>query len=139
MAFDLIPNSFWNFPTLRSLQVEGDDEWFTPGSPSGISISEDEKSVYVSAALPGVNEEDIDITFDKGMLWLKGEAKEEEKERKFYRRATSSFSYRIAVPGELDLQVEPEAEYRNGVMTVRFAKSQQAQPKKITVKRNGNK
>jgi len=135
MAFDIIPNSFWGFPSRQLLQ-EDDENWLSVGMPSGISVSEDETRVYVTAALPGVDEKDVDITFDKGMLWIKGEAKEEEqdKKRKFYRKSASSFSYRIAVPGDLDLSHEPEATYKNGVMTVSFSKSAQAQPKKITVK-----
>jgi len=53
---------------------------------------------------------------------------------KYYRKATSSFSYRVAVPGEIDLNVEPEAESKHGVMRVIFAKHPKMQPKKITVK-----
>jgi len=43
---------------------------------------------------------------------------EETKEKKYYRKATSSFSYRVAVPGEIDQNKEPYASCRNGVMTV---------------------
>lgn len=117
--------------------TDDEDDWASlPSVPSGISISEDEKNVYVCAALPGVSEKDIDMTFDKGYLWVKGEAKSEEddKKRKYYRRASSSFSYRIAVPGDVDLNKEPEAKYQDGVMEVTFAKSPASQPKKITVK-----
>lgn len=140
MAFDLIPNTLWNYSPFRLPSISEDEEdWMNiPSGPSSISISEDEQKVYVSAALPGVDEADIDMTFDKGYLWIKGEAKEEEtdKKRKVYRRASSSFSYRVAVPGDVDLNKEPEANYKNGVMTVSFSKSPTSQPKKITVKTN---
>ncbi len=138
MAFDITPSSFWNFPSFRmpSVFTEDEDDLVSVSAPSGISISEDDKKVYITAALPGVNEKDIDITFNKGMLWVKGESATEEKDkaRKFYRRATGSFSYRVAVPGDVDLTKEPEATYQNGVMTVSFDKSPVSQPKKITVK-----
>lgn len=131
MAFDLVPSRFWSFPTLRSWEEE--EDWIS--SPStGVSISEDDKNVYIEAAVPGLNSEDIEVTFDKGIVWIKGEAKEEEKKKKYYRKSASSFSYRIAVPGEIDPNVEPEATYKNGVMTVTFAKSPKVAPKKITVK-----
>jgi len=116
---------------------EDEDMWLSNFSgASGVSVSEDDGHVYVTASTPGLNEKDIDVTYDKGLLWIKGEKQEEEedKKRKFYRRAESSFSYRIAVPGDVDLSREPEAVYKNGVMTVTFAKSPQAQPKKITIK-----
>lgn len=138
MAFDIIPASFWNWPSFRNASiVEEDDDWSPSSSPSGISISEDAKHIFITAALPGVSEEDIDITFNKGLLWIKGDAEktEEDQTRKYFRRATSSFSYRVAVPGEVDAAAEPEATFKNGVMTVAFVKSPAAQPKKISIKK----
>lgn len=132
MPSDLLPRTFWTFPQLRSLME--DEDMVNVTTPSGLSVSEDEKSVYVEAALPGVDPKNVEITFDKGVLWIKGETAQEEKEKKYYRKATSSFSYRVAVPGELDLTKEPEAESANGIMKITFAKSPQTQPKKIAVK-----
>ncbi len=134
MAFDLIPSSFWRFPNLPSLS--SDEDWAVApiGSPSGLSISEDDKHVYVAAAMPGVDPKDVEITFDKGVLWVKGETREEEKAKKFYRKASSAFSYRVMVPGDIDDKTEPEATNKHGVVTVVFVKKPQAQPKKITIK-----
>lgn len=136
MAFDLIPGNFWNIAPYRVPSLLSDDDDWTVSSPSGISISEDDKKVFITTALPGIDEKDIEVTFDKGTLWVKGESKTENgsDKKKYYRKATSSFSYRVAVPGELDPNVEPEASYKNGVMTVSFAKSPVSQPKKISVK-----
>ncbi len=135
MVYDLTPSSFWRSPVRFPSFWDDDDELsLNSAASSGVSISEDEKNVYVEAALPGVNPKDVEVTFDKGMVWIKGETKEEEKEKKYYRKAVSSFSYRIAVPGELDPQKEPEAICKNGVMTVSFAKSAIKTPKKIAVK-----
>lgn len=137
MSYDPFANKFLSFPSvpLPSIWNE-DDSWFTtPHSPSGVSISEDEKNVFIEAALPGIDPAHIDITYEKGYVWIKGEAKEEEedKKRKYYRHATKSFSYRIAVPGDIDAASEPTATYKHGVMTVTFQKSPKAQPKKIPV------
>jgi HSP20 family protein len=133
MAIDLVPSSFWRFPTMRSIWDDEDDLSIS-STPSGISISEDDTHVYVDVALPGVDPKDVDITFDKGMLWVKGEVKEEEKGKKYYRKATSSFSYRVAVPGDLDITQEPEAKPWHGMMRVTFTKSKASMPKKIAVK-----
>lgn len=115
---------------------DDDDMNGIPQMHNSISISEDEGHVYVSVNVPGVNPDDISITFDKGILLVSAQAKEEEsdKKRKFYRKAVNSFSYRIAVPGEIDNNAEPEATYKHGVMTIAFAKIPQSQPKKIAVK-----
>lgn len=136
MAMSIVPRSFWTFPSrFPSFFDDEDDMSLAASSPSGVSISEDDKHVFVTAHLPGIDPKDVDVTFDKGVIWIKGESKEEEqKGRKYYRRATSSFSYRVAVPGELDINTDPQATYKNGVMTVEFLKSEKTQPKKISVK-----
>ncbi|MFC1646935.1 Hsp20/alpha crystallin family protein [Patescibacteria group bacterium] len=133
---DLVPGSFWKFPATRlsSLWDDEDDLFQTSGTPSGLTVSEDEKKVYVEAALPGIDPKNVDITFDKGMLWIKGETKEEEKSKKFYRKATNSFSYRVAVPGEIDQKAEPKATSKDGIMKVTFTKVPASEPKKIPVK-----
>lgn len=116
---------------------DDDEDWqlLSTASHSGLSIAEDDKHIYVEAAVPGIKPEDVEVTFDKGILYIRGEAKEEEldKKKKYYRKATSSFSYRAAVPGEIDPNTEPVAECTNGVMKITFAKSLQMQPKRIQV------
>ena len=136
MSFDIVPKSFWSFPTKSLLS---DDDFFTPAvTNSDLSVSEDDKNVYIEANMPGLESEDIEVTYHKGQLWLSGEKKEEEKDkkRKFYRYSSNSFSYRLSVPGDIDEKSEPDAQYKNGVMTVTFKKLAQAQPKKITVKKS---
>lgn len=104
MSFDLIPKSFWAFPSLRPWFE--DEDWITslPTNSSGLSISEDDKNVYVEANMPGLKAGDIDVTFKNGELWIQGDKKEEEsdKKKKYYRMASSSYSYRILVPGEVN-------------------------------------
>jgi len=137
MAFEIVPNRLWNFPTRLATMLDEDEDWaVTPHVPGGLTLAEDDTHVYVEAAVPGIDPKDVEITFDKGMLWIKAEAKEEEenKKKKFYRKASSSFSYRLAVPGELDQNKEPEADIKHGVVKVAFAKAPQSQPKKIQVK-----
>lgn len=138
MAFDLVPSSFWSFPSFRIPSLwedwEEEEKELMKGVPSGLSVYEDDKNIYVEAAVPGIEPKDIEVTFDRGLLWIKAEAKEEEKGKKYYRKASRSYSYRVAVPGEIDEKTEPSATCKNGVMTVVFAKKAKAQPKKIAVK-----
>lgn len=135
MAHDLISRRFLTYPAIQIPSLwNDDDDWLTaPTSPSGLSVSEDDKTVYIEAALPGIDPKHIDMTFHEGYLWIRGEAKEENRDpkRKYYREATKSFSYRIAVPGEIDPNIEPKATYKHGVMTIAFMKSPKVQPKKI--------
>ncbi len=136
MPFDLIPRSLWsNSGRLPSL-FEDDDDWggFLPSS--GLSVSEDEGNVFVEASMPGLTADQVEVTFDKGVLWVRGNAEEteEDKKKKFYRKASSSFSYRVMVPGKVDESQEPEAVFKNGVMKVTFKKIAETLPKKIAIK-----
>lgn len=134
MPRDIIARPFWDFPMMSLLDDE--DTWPTVGgSPSGLSISEDDKYVYVEAALPGVDPEDVETTYHNNVLKIHGKAKtEEKKDRKNYRTMTSEFSYQVTIR-DVDSNEEPEATSKNGVLEIKFAKSKAAQPKKITVKK----
>jgi HSP20 family protein len=132
----------WSFPTFRfpfSLFEEGGEGDFLEhfNDSSGLSVSEDEKYVYVEAALPGIKSEDIEMTFENGALWIRAEKKEEleDNKKKFYRRAMSAFSYRVAIPADVDEAKPPEAICKNGVLKVTFLKKKQKEkPKKISIK-----
>jgi len=137
MAYDLVPNNFFSFPSFRipSLWNEEDDFFPTQTGLNGLSISEDEQNVYIEASLPGIDPKNIEVTYQDGYLWVRGEISDEEKDknRKYYRHASKSFSYRVAVPGDVNESADPKATYKHGVMTVSFPKSPKSQPKKITV------
>lgn len=141
MVTSLIPRRFLSFPNLSLPDFWGEEEeWLTsPSTQSGLSVYEDENKVYVEAAVPGIDPKDIDVTFQDGYVWIRGETKEEEqdKRKKYYRKASRSFSYRVAVPGDVDGTKDPEATCKHGVMTIAFTKSSEAQPKKIQVKTVG--
>lgn len=129
------------FPRLRfpfSLFEDFEDDWDVHefSNLSGLSVYEDEGHFNVEAALPGLTPEEVDMTFEKGILWIKGEKKEEteDKKKKYYRKAMSHFSYRIAVPGDVDEHVEPEAICKNGVLKVTFFKTNKRTSKKIPIK-----
>lgn len=131
---------FWPFQRQRpsfSFLENIDDDWdlhdFT--NSSGLSISEDSDHVFVEAAIPGIISTEVDMTYDKGILWIKAEKQEEEqKKRKYYRKALATFSYRVAVPGEIDEAKDPEAICKNGVLKVTFRKKHKGLSKKIPIK-----
>lgn len=141
MTNSLIPRRLLSFPSLSLPDFwDEDEEWLaSPSTQSGLSVYEDENKVYVDAAVPGIDPKNVDVTFQDGYIWIRGETKEEEEDRKrkYYRKASRSFSYRVAVPGDVDTTKDPEAIYKHGVMTIAFTKSPKAQPKKIRVKTIG--
>jgi HSP20 family protein len=135
MSYSLIPKNFLSVP-LRNFW-EDVEEWLPSQShPNGLSVSEDDKKIYIEAAIPGVDSKDVEVTFHDGYLWIRGETKkeEEDKKKKYYRKAVNSFSYQVAVPGDVDTKKDPNANCKNGIITISFEKSPKTQPKKIQVK-----
>lgn len=105
--------------------------------PTGLSVSSDDKNIYVEADVPGLTAKDIEVSIDnEGLLWIKGEKKEEDRSKKYYRKATHSFSYCIPLWDEVDEKIEPQATCKDGVMLITFVKKKekQVEAKKIEVK-----
>ena len=114
-----------------------DDEDFpvVPNSDN-LDVYETGDEVVVKASVAGVDPEKVDITFEKGVLTVSAQEEEEKKEgKKYYRKSSRSYSYRVAVPGNIDLAREPEAKVTHGVVTVTFKKAEEAKPRKIAVKK----
>jgi HSP20 family protein len=107
-------------------------------SHTGLSISSDEQSIYIEANVPGLTAKDVDVSIDNNCLWIKGEKKAEEKDKKkkYYRQSQLSFSYCIPLWEEIDKNSDPEAVCKDGVMKVTFpkVKEKQTEAKKIQVK-----
>lgn len=101
----------------------------------GLSVCEDEVHVYVEAPVPGLNEDEIEITFEKGVLWIRGQkAQEAENDKqKFHLKSARQYSYCLKVPGQIDLGSDISASYEKGLVKVTFKKSELARPKRISI------
>ncbi len=136
----LLPNLWRPFGRLPSL-FEEEEEFFPAmrafDNEGGLSVSEDNGSILVEAAVPGLKVDDIEVSIDNGNLWVKGQKSEEEedKSRKYYRKASQSYSYCVSLPETYDESEEPEAVCEDGVLKVTLAKKESTQPKKIKIKR----
>ena len=101
---------------------------------NGLSISEDEKAIYVEAQLPGIKSDEIEVTLDRGDVCIHAESRLEDKGKKYYRKASSAFSYRVHLPEKVDETIEPEANYVDGILKLSFKKTKGPAPKKINIK-----
>ena len=90
-----------------------------------MDIHQDDKQVEITAELPGVKEEDIDITIDDGVLTLRGEKKStrEDKESGYRERSYGSFERRLTLPSNID-EDNCSAEFKDGVLTITLPKSE---------------
>lgn len=122
---------------LRWPSIWDDEDWGVAGTTGdNLDVYETKDEVVVKASVAGVDSDKVEITYDKGVLTITASEVVEEKEgKKYYRKATRAYSYRVAVPGNIDSKSEPEAKVKDGIVTVSFKKAEEAKPKKITVKK----
>jgi len=106
------------------------------GWAPAIEMFEKDDKFMVKAELPGMKEEDIDVSVVGDTLTIKGERKAESevKEEDYYccERSYGSFTRSITLPSSVDAK-NIEASYENGVLEVSLPKAAEVKPKKITV------
>lgn len=121
---------------LRWPNIWEDDDFGVAAESGNLDVYETKDDVVVKANVAGIDPDKVEITFEKGVLTISGQEETEEKEgKKYYKKATRSYSYRVAVPGNIDLGAEPEAKVNHGIVAVTFKKAEEAKPKKISIKK----
>ena len=118
-----VPSLFGRGPSWSS------GSWLSGSWPS-LEVDGSDKEVRVSAELPGMDEKDVEVLVDDGVLTIRGERKSEteDKDRQFSERYYGRFERSIALPYEVE-ENKAEASFRNGVLTVTLPKSAKAQDK----------
>lgn len=122
---------FWpSWPSLRRFPLEI-EEWVP-----AIDMYEKDNKYMVKAELPGLKEEDVDVSVVGDRLTIKGEKKAETevKEENYYRseRSYGGFFRSIDLPPDAD-PAKVEASYDDGVLEVTIPKTAAVKPKKIKV------
>ena len=112
-------------------------ETFSRGWVPPVDVYEtDQHEVVLKAELPDLKREDISLTFENGVLTLKGERKfeQEVKKENFQRieRRHGAFSRSFTLPNTVDAS-RISASYKDGVLTVRLPQRAEARPKQIAV------
>ncbi len=95
------------------------------------------QEMVIKAELPDIRREDIDIRVEDNTLTISGEKKldEEVKQEQFHRveRAYGTFTRSFSLPATIDTE-KVNADYKNGVLTVKLPMREEAKPKQIQVK-----
>ena len=101
-----------------------------------VDIRQLDDAFVIEASVPGFEPADVEVTFENGVLSIKGSHSEERKEaRDAYvrrERRTGSVYRQIALPAEVRPD-EIRASFHNGVLTVTVPRAQKAQAKRIPV------
>lgn len=114
--------------------------WLSPAGAAAdlaMDIYETENDLVVTASLPGVKAEELDVTIIGDVLTIKGETRAETHEAtaSYHRqeRRYGAFARSIALP----VQVQSEkaaAKFKDGVLTLTVPKAEELKPKTIKVK-----
>src|SRR6266576_3785527 len=99
--------------------------WSVGGWPH-VEISNSDNEVKLVAELPGMEEKDIELTLNKGMLTLKGEKKTETDGAVYSERWHGQFERTVQLGPDVDPD-KIKAEFKNGVLTVAVGKRPEAQ------------
>ena len=103
-----------------------------------VDIAETKDNFLITADLPGIDEKNVNITLDDGIITIKGEKKTdtEDKQGEFYSRERSHgvFQRSFEVPAIID-ENKIGASFSNGVLTVKMPKTPEAKKevKKILI------
>ncbi|HTQ79227.1 MAG TPA: Hsp20/alpha crystallin family protein [Thermoanaerobaculia bacterium] len=101
-----------------------------------VDILENDDAFQVTAELPGVKKEDVEITVENNVLSLKGERKFEKDLNKenYHRieRVYGSFARAFTLPTRV-AQDRVEAKFDNGLLMITIPKVAEARPKKIEI------
>ena len=130
---DLVDDLFKGF-FVRPVSYEGRGEVLPRVK---VDVAESNGAYVVTAELPGVKKEDIQVSIDGAQVTLAAEVKREREVSKDERvlhaeRMFGKVSRSFALPQEID-EAQAEAKFRDGVLELRLPKKAAAQRKQVTI------
>lgn len=122
------------------------DEFFGPRSEDSesigkisprVNIEETNNELVLSVELPGMDREDVKITYKDGNISIMGEKKEEKdvKDRNFHRYEHNygSFCRTFSVPNQIKSD-KIDASFKNGILSITLPKAEETKPQEIEIK-----
>lgn len=110
---------------------------FTSDWDLALDVVEKADEFVVKASIPGINPDDLDITYNNNILTIKGEVKgeNEEKDARYHlqERWSGNFSRSISLPGGVKAD-DIQASYEAGVLTLHLPKKEELKPRRINIK-----
>jgi HSP20 family protein len=100
-----------------------------------VDVAEEPDKIVVKVEVPGMNENDLKVSFEDGLLTISGERQFERKDDRNYHRIErtyGSFTRTFSLPRSVDAG-SITAHYINGVLEIEIAKKEEAKPKQIPI------
>jgi HSP20 family protein len=126
------------FQDLRGAQDEmAQQQGSATAWAPALDISERKDAYLVTVELPGVEADDLEITFEDGLLTIQGERHlaHDSSEQQFHRveRRYGAFRRSITLPAQVEAE-QIEASFDNGVLQIAVPKMEEAKAKRIQVR-----
>src|SRR5436305_6826561 len=142
----MITRYFTPFNDFRTLQARVFEPFFGRFNfledqlPSGawapaVDVSEEGDKIFVKVEVPGMDEKDLKVNFEDGVLTVSGERTFERKDERNYHRIERSygtFTRTFTLPRTVDAN-QITASYRNGILEIEIPKKEEAKPKQIAI------
>lgn len=127
MSFYIQPYPFRR--TARRLAAESQIR------PLGVNVREEDNAYVLSALVPGLKAEDLNIQVLENVVSIEGEYKAEEAEYLLSELPNGSFRRSLRLPSEIEAD-QVQASIADGVLTLNLPKAESARPRKIQVSVN---
>lgn len=122
---------FFRFPFVQEEMQSS--AWNPP-----VDVHEEGEKIVLKVEAPGVDEKDLRVTYEDGMLTITGERQFERREERNYHRierAYGTFTRSFSLPRSVDAG-RIAANYRNGVLEIEIPKREESRPKQIEINVN---
>jgi len=121
-----------NFAGTRTATAANEEYDWTPA----VDIRETDDRYILTADIPGVHRNDVEITLEDGVLTVKGSrTTESDISRENYRRKErfhGSFARKFSLPDTIDA-ANISATANDGILEIEIPKQAKPEPKRITV------
>ena len=97
-----------------------------------VNVRNEEDAFVLSALVPGLKAEDINIQILEDVVHIEGEFQASDEEYLLRELPNGSFRRSLRMPTEIDAE-NVEARIADGVLTLRLPKAESARPKKIKI------
>lgn len=100
----------------------------------GVNVREDEEAYILSALVPGISAEELNIQVMEDVVHIKAEYRADENDNYLVHELPAGTLVRtLRLPAPIDTD-HVEADVTNGVLTLRLPKAESARPKQIKIK-----
>jgi HSP20 family protein len=122
---------FFRFPFVQEEAQTG--TWNPP-----VDVLEENNQILVKVEVPGIDEKDLRVMFEDGVLTVTGERHFEKKDDRNYHRierAYGTFTRTFTLPRSVDA-ARIVADYKSGVLEISIPKKEESLPKQIQINVN---